>query len=224
MVNLGMTHKIGLIADSHGNLPAIKNCIQYLQGLKVPSMVHLGDIFDSLSKKDLFHILQVLKKNKLSTVKGNNDFQIQNLLSDGQFSDISRHQIDILLDYLQKMPMKIDIDDICFTHSLPYNSVRSFYEPVDDGSTVRAVQIFNQTKYRVIFCGHSHSSVVFKSIAGNVTRQKIRSHETLYLKPDERYIIIVGSADNGECGIFNKIKNSYQRLKVDSHNQLITHN
>jgi hypothetical protein len=36
--------------------------------------------------------------------------------------------------FLKSLPMTLVSDGLCFTHSQPYDSVRSFYESVDDGT------------------------------------------------------------------------------------------
>jgi predicted phosphodiesterase len=81
--------RIGLIADSHGNLNSIEQGIVTLREFRFHALVHLGDIFDSLENDDLFEIFQTVKHNNFLTVKGNNDFQVENLLSNGHSFDVS---------------------------------------------------------------------------------------------------------------------------------------
>ena len=110
--------------------------------------------------------------------------------------------------------MRLVDEKICFTHSLPFNSIRSFYEPVDTGTTDRAAQLFIQTPYSIIFCGHSHSSILFRLRKKRVTREQIHPNEVIGFNPSERYIVIVGSSDNGECGFFDKEQMTYQRISI----------
>jgi hypothetical protein len=44
--------------------------------------------------------------------------------------------------FLKSLPMTLVSDGLCFTHSLPYDSVRSFYEPVDDVKTPHVLWSF----------------------------------------------------------------------------------
>ncbi|MDA3895755.1 MAG: hypothetical protein PF482_06385, partial [Desulfobacteraceae bacterium] len=119
-----------------------------------------------------------------------------------------------IISFLKQMPMRLVDEKICFTHSLPFNSIRSFYEPVDTGTTDRAAQLFSQTPYSIIFCGHSHSSVLFRLRKGRVTREQIHPNEVIGFNSSERYIVIVGSSDNGECGFFDKEQMTYQRISI----------
>ncbi len=206
--------RIGLIADSHGNLKSIETGIATLKEFRFHALVHLGDIFDSLENDNLYKIYQTITRHNFLTVKGNNDFQVESLLSNGHSFDISRIKKDEIISYLKHMPMRLVDGTTCFTHSLPYNSIRSFYEPVDTGTTDRAKQIFAETAYSVIFCGHSHSSVLFRYRKGQVTREPIHPDEVIEFKTSERYIVIVGSSDSGECGMWDKDQMTYQRISI----------
>ena len=206
--------KIGLLADSHGNFESIKKGIVRLNEFNARTFIHLGDIFDSLENDNLYEIFKIIIQNNFLSVKGNNDFQVQNLLKNGHSFDISQVKKDKILSFLKHMPMRLTDESICFAHSLPFNSIRSFYEPVDTGTIDRAKQLFNETAYQIIFCGHSHSSILFRLRAGHVTRERIPPNKMFYFNACERYIVIVGSSDNGECGIFDKDQMSYQRAYI----------
>lgn len=207
--------KIGLLADSHGNLKSISAGIDRLTEFRVHALIHLGDIFDSMQNDNLHDIFEMCVRNNLLTVKGNNDFQVENLLADGRPFDMSSVKKDKILAFLKRMPMRLVDDNICYAHSLPFNSIRSFYEPVDTGSTDRARQIFEKTPYKIIFCGHSHSSIMFQWAAGRVTREVISPDKLFFFNPSHRYIIIVGSSDNSEYGIFDKGQMTYRRIGRD---------
>lgn len=203
---------VGLLADSHGNIDSIKQAINRLREFSFHGLIHLGDIYDSIKNDNLYEIYKIISQNNFLTVKGNNDYQIEKLLNNGHSFDLPLAEKNKILSFLSCMPMRRVADGICFTHSLPFKSIRSFYEPVDTGTTQRAEQLFEQTFYKVIFCGHSHSSVLFRWRAGTVTRELITPNEVILFNSSERYIVIVGASDNGECGIFDKDQMTYQRV------------
>ena len=204
--------KIGLLADSHGNLESIKKGVVRLNETHSDTFIHLGDIFDSLENDDLYEIYNTINQNNFLTVKGNNDFQVENMLNNGRSFDIPLLRKNKIISFLKNMPMRLTDEKICFTHSLPFNSIRSFYEPVDTGTTERAIRLFTETVYKIIFCGHSHSSVLFRWRDGNVTRESIPSNKMISFNSAERYIVIVGSSDNWEYGFFDKDQMTYQRI------------
>ena len=217
-VDLGSrTGRVGLIADSHSNHAAMKACItRLLDGNATSCLVHLGDLFDSLQHTRLIEILNTINRFGIAAVKGNNDLNIQNMLKSGSDINIPDADKKQILSFLEHLPMKIVDNNVCFTHSLPFDSIRSLYEPVDNGTTIRAKQVFDQTAYHLICCGHSHTPVLFRWRSGTITRELINPEETVSLNPSERYIIVVGASDNGECGVLDFNQNTYERIRATS--------
>ena len=210
--------RVGLIADSHSNHGAMQACITCLLGGNgtISGLVHLGDLFDSMQHTQMHEMVKTIHRFDITAVKGNNDFHIQNMLTNGSAMNIPEADKQEILLFLQHLPMKIVDDNVCFTHSLPFDSIRSLYEPVDNGTTDRARQIFDQTQYHLICCGHSHTPVLFRWRSGTITRERINAEETLLLNPCERYIIVVGASDNGECGVLDTGLKTYTRMCVST--------
>lgn len=195
----------------------MQECISRLQDSNATGcLVHLGDMFDSLQHNNLCEMIKTIIRFGIAVVKGNNDFHVQNMLSSGSAMNIPDNDKKKILSFLELLPMKIVDENICFTHSLPFDSIRSLYEPVDNGTTIRARQIFDQTPYHLICCGHSHSPVLFRCRAGTITRERINPEEPVFLDPCERYIIVVGASDNGECGVLDYSQKTYERICVHS--------
>jgi predicted phosphodiesterase len=193
--------RLGLVADSHDQLKDLERAVHLLEEKGAESIVHLGDICDSLRLDLLEDSVRLIRKHRVLVVKGNNDFMLENLLrcqppeNQGPF--------DRLAGFLENLPMKIVWDGICFAHSLPFDHLRSFYEPIDIGSTERAEDIFHLTQHRILFCGHSHRSVLFRLSDGRVSREQIPAGRPVTLDPSERYIIVTGSVLERECAIFD---------------------
>jgi hypothetical protein len=145
--------------------------------------------------------VRLLREHRILAVKGNNDFMLENLVR-CQPPD-SRERFERLADFLANLPMIIVWEGICFAHSLPFDHLRSFYEPIDMGSTERARDIFDLTRHRILFCGHSHKSALFRLADGQVSREQIPVGESVALNPEERYIIVTGSVLEKECALFD---------------------
>ncbi|MDA8405231.1 MAG: metallophosphoesterase family protein [Desulfobacteraceae bacterium] len=209
--------RIGLIADSHDNHAAMKACISRLRlSHAARRLIHLGDLFDSVKHSHLCEMAKTVTRYQISAVKGNNDFHIQNMLTGGAFINIPDPDKKHILSFLEHLPMKIVDQNVCFTHSLPFDSIRSLYEPVDNGATIRARQVFEQTPYHLICCGHSHAPILFRWRSGVITREMIPLAEKVFLNPCERYIIVVGASDNGECGVVDFHQKTYERICTHS--------
>lgn len=204
--------RIGLLADSHGNLEATEQSLSVLEERGADCIIHLGDFCDSVKNNGLADMIRVLSHHRVVVVKGNNDHQVEKMLRDS--TEFLNHHRDSILDYLADIPMTHVLDDICFAHSLPFDALRSFYEPIDIGTAWRANRLFQASPYQTLFCGHSHMPVLFRWKDGVVTREMVTPGEAVPLIPSERYIIIVGAVYEGECAILDREALTYERVKL----------
>lgn len=201
----------GLIADTHGNVLSLSMAIDALVRKNVREMVHLGDFFDSVYLKNINEIRLMLQKYRVRVVKGNNDFQVEKMLDRGYNKRFCDWEEACRL-FLKKIPIYYTDGNACFSHSMPYNTIRSFYDPIDTGTTEQAAAIFENAPNHIFFCGHSHDPILFRYKRGKVTREKIDSGRRIGISSHERYIFIVGSAERGECGLYNKAQSFYERI------------
>ncbi len=160
--------RIGLIADSHGNIEAAADSIRLLKERGAGMLVHLGDFCDSLRRDRAVAMIRLLRENGVLAVKGNNDFSVERLLADERRRPDPAGESTIA--YLRTLPFTRALNGLLFAHSLPYDSLRSFYEPIDTGNTERAARLFSETDFQLLFCGHSHIPILFRMACGNVTR------------------------------------------------------
>jgi hypothetical protein len=203
---------IGLIADSHGNLEATAGAIRILKGRGAGRLVHLGDFCDSIRPDRAAAIIHLLRENGVLAVKGNNDFSIERMLADERrLPDPAGESTSA---YLQTLPYTRALNGLLFAHSLPYDSLRAFYEPIDTGNTQRAAQLFNDANFRLLFCGHSHIPILFRMAGGNVTREQVLPGKKLLQDTDDRFIVIVGAVDEGECALYDCERRIYERIRI----------
>ncbi len=204
--------RIGLLSDNHGRLRALKQAIGALRRRGAEQLIHLGDFCDSLYPRDPKAVLRVLMENGVLAVKGNNDYIVEKRLTlkngrDGGDPAGVR-------TWLRQIPVRIVDGDLCFAHSLPFESIRSFYEPIDDGSTRKAADVFHKTPHRILFCGHSHLSVLFRLSGDRVSREPLPEDRPLELHPSERYIIVVGALELGCCALYDREKGVYEPVRI----------
>jgi predicted phosphodiesterase len=211
---LTLQGRIGVIADSHGNIASMTDCIQRLTDRRADTIIHLGDIFDSEIHHNLMNIVDVITDNNILAVKGNNDYQIEKSLENGHPMDLDPSDRQRIRQFLHSLALYFTSGNVCFAHSRPFDSIRAFYEPIDTGSTEQAARIFRHTDHHLLFCGHSHLPMLFRWRAGIVTREPIPEQTPLVFQKNEKYIIIVGSADKGECGFIDREKMVYERIRL----------
>jgi predicted phosphodiesterase len=203
--------RTGLIADSHGSTSTLVKAINTLSQKKCLDLIHLGDFLDSVDTGRINEVLLILQQYRVRTVKGNNDYQVEKMIANGNFSDLP--DPEMCRAFLKATPIFHSSGKTCFSHSLPYDSIRSFYEPIDNGTIEKAAAVFKKTSYHILFCGHSHKPVFFRYNAGIVTREAIITGRPVGIRRHERYIFIVGSAESGECGIYNREESQYERIE-----------
>ncbi len=204
--------RIGLLSDNHGRLRVLKRAIGALRRRGAERIVHLGDFCDSIQSRDPAAMVRVLKENAILAVKGNNDYIVEKRLA----AKTGREAVDPagVRDYLHGIPVRIVDGDLCFAHSLPFDSIRSFYEPVDDGTTRKAEEVFHKTSHRILFCGHSHLPVLFRLDGDRVSREPLPEDRPLQLDPFERYIIVVGALELGCCALYDRRKGVYEPVRI----------
>jgi putative phosphoesterase len=177
--------RIGLIADSHGDREATEEAIRLLRESGADLLVHLGDFSDSVRHERTAEMIDLLGEENVLAVKGNNDFLVESLLADPRRKTDAQDKRT--LAFLKTVPMMRVLDGIRFAHSLPFDALRSFYEPIDTGNTLRAASLFAEADFRILFCGHSHIPVLFRNERGKVTRET--------MAPGERRILTAPRGD-----------------------------
>lgn len=203
---------IGVVADSHGNLEATSAAIRLLEGRGATAVVHLGDFCDSVRHDTAAAMVALLERHAVLAVKGNNDFLVENLLAGSPGpADADRERT---LAFLRATPLTRTLGGLRFAHSLPFDTLRAFYEPIDTGNTGRAAQLFAEADFPLLFCGHSHLPVLFRKKGERVSREPLPARERLVLKRGERYIVVVGAAADGECGLYDRAAGTYERLRI----------
>jgi predicted phosphodiesterase len=205
--------RIGLIADSHGNLEATAEAIHLLKWRGADSLVHLGDFCDSVHPDRTAVMISLLLENGVLAVKGNNDSLVETMLAAARRPpDAEEVQ---MLAFLRDVPIVRAQGDIRFAHSLPFDMLRAFYTPIDTGDTRRAEELFNASDFRILFCGHSHLPILFRKLDGLVTREAVPAGLPTALERAGRYILVVGAAAEGECALYDDETGLYERLQTE---------
>jgi putative phosphoesterase len=207
--------RLGLLSDSHGNLEATEKAIDILMSQGCDQLIHLGDFCDTNRRDHTQDICRLFLQREIIAVKGNNDFLIELSLSNLTGKEYTDQRW--IYEFLKEVPLNIIVNDICFAHSFPFNYLRAFYEPIDVGSTERASLLFGQMPHRILFCGHSHTPAFFHLRAPSPVDRKVAPLRTkLSIDSASRYIFIVGSADDGECAVFDAEASTYERINIFS--------
>jgi predicted phosphodiesterase len=201
---------LGILSDSHGNTEATRRAAAALLERGGRRLIHLGDLCESMEGRLPGDLLALVRRHDVTVVKGNNDLAVERLLEEkpsrGPLEETARI-------FLKNLPLRVAVGDFLFAHSLPDGTVRSVYEPIDDGGTERAADVFTRTSFPALVCGHSHSPVLFRLRKETVIREPVPAEVDLALAPGERYIFIAGSVTGGECALVDTERRTYRRIR-----------
>lgn len=143
---------IGIMADSHGKSETIRAALDALKGLNCRRIFHLGDVCDSNRPETVEACLGPLQRQRVITIKGNNDHAIV-------ANHIGRKNVPIdskILQYIQNLPLVQRYHNAVFTHSLPFADSLGLACMIGAMSEKEAYRSFMEFPQHVVFRGHSH--------------------------------------------------------------------
>lgn len=154
--------RLGVIADVHGNLPALEAVLARLAELAVDRIVNLGDC----ASGPLWpaETVQLLRANAMSHVRGNHDRALGAASPEGLGASDSFAWRNLDADaraWLAALPFDIEIGRARCVHASPKDDETYLLDEVEDGRLAaarpRAVAAFlGATSHAVVLCGHSH--------------------------------------------------------------------
>ena len=166
--------KLAIIADIHGNLPALDTVLADIARRGVERIVNLGDIVSGpLYPAETADRLMPLG---ITTIRGNHERQ---LLNDGpdRIGQSDRYAADHLSDahkaWLASLPATLALDDILLVHGTPKSDLEYFLETVDDRgirpATAAEIEARAEgAQARIILCGHTHTPRLVRTQDGRL--------------------------------------------------------
>jgi predicted phosphodiesterase len=195
-MELDIQGPIGLIADSHGRNDLLNNAIFMLEDLGASSIIHLGDICDSLAPLALEDAVMILKEHNIRTVKGNNEYAI---LTNHQGSHANSLPPEIL-SYLAEMPYTLISGEICFAHSAPFDWPAATSWPITDNHPL--IDLEGIIDCRILFRGHSHSPSIVEMDGPGRKKIPAEAGMSMKLSRNRRYVITVGAIEEASLALF----------------------
>ena len=203
-INLQFTKnmKIGIMADSHGNYKSIASALKIFNNKDCYSIYHLGDICDSSIPETVDKCLNILKKQNIYAVKGNNDHIIAINHANRNDTCISQTSLDFLLNLPQSIEHKKEI----FTHSLPFEKELGASSMSRGMGENEINHIFIRYSNHIIFRGHSHTPEIICKNSKSFFLKTVVPDTTINLSDIQPCIITCGATINGCCMIFDRDK------------------
>lgn len=200
--------RLGVIADVHGNLPALEAVLSKLAGLAVDAIVNLGDC----ASGPLWpaETVRLLRASKMSHVRGNHDRALGAASPDGLGASdaFAWHDLDAeARSWLAALPVEIEIGKARCFHAGPTDDETYLLDEIENGRLVAArpeavEALIGAAGSAVVLCGHSHQPrllrlddgtfVVNPGSVGNPAYQA--THPTLHVSesgaPHARFAVV----------------------------------
>ena len=144
---------VGIMADSHGDADAIAAAIAFFQTQGCWTMIHLGDICDSVVCDTADTCVGLLEKYAVRAVKGNNDHAVLKNRALRENGGITRETVA----YLESLPLQIEMPRALFVHSRPFADALGLSAMTGDIEKDVADRFRSRYPGRILFRGHGHS-------------------------------------------------------------------
>jgi len=196
LMNIILDKPIGLIADSHGKTDLLATSIQALKDAGAETIIHLGDICDSLAPDTAEEALHILREHSIHGVLGNNEYS---MITDHHNEHV-QNITDDSITYLKQMPYVICEGPIWFTHSAPFNWPAATRRPI----TEFLPHIVEEASFpfTILFRGHSHQPSIIQIHDKTTVKIPAQAGERQKLCRSMRYVITVGAVEEGSSALF----------------------
>lgn len=166
--------RLGVIADVHGNLPALEAVLARLAGLAIDRIVNLGDC----ASGPLWpaETVQLLRATAMSHVRGNHDRALGAATPEGLGASDSFAWRNLDADaraWLAALPFDIEIGRARCFHASPKDDETYLLDEVEGRGLVAArpqavAALLGATGHAVVLCGHSHQPRLLRLDDGTV--------------------------------------------------------
>jgi predicted phosphodiesterase len=171
-------------------------------------IVHLGDFCDSLLPETMDHSVEILKKYNVKAILGNNEYAIKTEYIPNNPGILK----ECTVSFLNQLPYNLTIDDLCFTHSLPYNWPAATRQPLE--GLVKFPLVGDMIPFRIMFRGHSHSMSVVEYYDEERFNIFIETGKSIKLKDNRKYIITVGAAEDYFCALYDPEADEFSSIYI----------
>ena len=187
--------RIGIMADSHGMADTITGAVGLFRKENCRLIYHLGDICDSAHPETADSCAGILRKNKITAVKGNNDHAVSANHPEGIISEVT-------IGYLSALPLVAEYGEALLTHSLPFAETLGLSCMIRSMGRNEAALFFKKHPEKILFRGHGHNPEIISEESGDMVVRSMMPGENTVLAGRLPCIITCGSLAAGYCMIW----------------------
>lgn len=200
---------IGLIADSHGKNDLLQRAIRAVQKNGAETIIHLGDLCDSLDPHPLEDTINILQQNNIRGVLGNNEYSIISEHHNAHVQNISSQ----VLEYLSNLPYIMTMGPVWFTHSAPFKWPAATRRPIMD--FLPHLLEHGDLPFEILFRGHSHRQSIIEIDGSEIKKIPVHAGSKQHLSKDRRYVITIGAVEEASSALFLPDEHAVLFLTID---------
>lgn len=209
-MNLNKT--IGIISDSHGNPESIEKAVLFFKKNRVEQIFHLGDICDSQISDTVDECVNIIIKNDIKAIKGNNDHAVVVNNINGHGRNITKKT----LDFLQSLPFTLEYKTYLFTHSLPFVNELGLSAMIGSMNREKVEYFFNTTNYDILFRGHGHTPGIYLFKDSKAKKIELEPGSDHNLSESCCYVVTCGALASGFCLIWHRDKKNIRCISFNN--------
>ena len=172
--------RTAIISDIHGNHAGLVAALADIDRQHCDQIVCLGDLVDGGPHNEA--VIETLQQRGIPCVRGNHD----------EINDVDLP--GAMRSFLLGLPERIVEDDVLYIHTSPRKNQRKI------NHSVEAWNVFDDTKFRLMFVGHVHEPLIFgmrSSAFGEAAKHAFEYNAPFALSAEDRYIVAVGAIGYG---------------------------
>ena len=219
--------RIAIFSDIHGNLEALQAVIDAYKKDKIDKYIFLGDAVGYGANPN--ECCDLIKNVAEHSILGNHDAACCNRLSYDWFNPVAKDAIIWSKDnlnrknrrWLESLKYSFEFKHLLVSHGLPL--VPEVFEYDDNILQIKNCLENLKESFQICFMGHTHRPLVFIKDP-NLEKILIDNSEQIKIKPDNKYLVNVGSvgqprdANPYSCYTIHDTKKmtlTFHRLKYD---------
>ncbi len=187
--------RYAVISDIHGNVDALEAVLADISTRSIDISVCLGDIVGYYPDPE--KCVSLVREHVTYALAGNHDYAAIGRLDHRNFTFYAyvamewtkEHLSAGAKEYLESLPIKIEMEGMFFTHSSPSNP-QDFAQYVFPDSDEAIFEAFSSLVHKINFIGHTHWPSIMLQDDDRII---LHNEDSIVINDDNYYLINVGS-------------------------------
>ena len=198
---------VGILADSHGNVARLRRGIEALREREVGTLVHLGDVADTLRLETVDECVGLLIRYNIAGVMGNHEYS----LVMHHFKRYPDKFSEATKEYVRSLPQRLELFGVCFTHSSYGDGVYGLFAATDERSYETALR---NSSWTMLVNGHSHDPRIYRRLDGVIENVRFDVGKPFQLEDDARYILTCGALEDWYCALLDLEARTFEVISL----------